>query len=191
MIIEIGNIILKKSCVQNKNWLDMGCKSVKMAVNLSPYQFRQANLVSDIKRILNITGLPPQWLELEITESGIIENEKESITKINEIHELGVSVSIDDFGTGYSSLSKLKDYPVDTLKIDKFFVDNIPFDKKSVTIATTIIDLAHNLDFKVVAEGVETKEQLDFLANHKCDFYQGYYFSKPLPPEAFLEKLSA
>jgi diguanylate cyclase (GGDEF)-like protein/PAS domain S-box-containing protein len=189
MIIEIGNLILQKSCIQNMNWIEKGYRPLKMAVNLSPFQFRQTNLVKDIEKILEFTKLPPQWLELEITESGIIENEKDSIAKINEMHELGISVSIDDFGTGYSSLSKLKDYPIDTLKIDKFFVDNIPYDKKSVTIATTIIDLAHNLGFKVVAEGVETKEQLDFLEDQKCDFYQGYYFSKPLPPDAFDNKL--
>jgi EAL domain-containing protein (putative c-di-GMP-specific phosphodiesterase class I) len=145
--------------------------------------------VPNIKNILNQTGLKPQYLELELTESGIMENEKDSIKKLNELHDLGVKITIDDFGTGYSSLSKLKDYPIDMLKIDRSFVANLPGDKKSSTITTTIIDLAHNLGFKVIAEGVETKEQLDFLHLHNCDQYQGYYFSRPIPAEKIEEML--
>ncbi|HOS39528.1 MAG TPA: EAL domain-containing protein, partial [Spirochaetota bacterium] len=123
--------------------------------------------------------------------SGIMENEKENIERLSEIHRMGISISIDDFGTGYSSLSKLRDYPIDTLKIDKSFIEKLPADDKSATIATTIIDLAHNLSFMVVAEGVESSDQLAFLDDRRCDQYQGYFFSKPLPPDEFEKKLRA
>ncbi len=191
MIEEIGNIILYQACKQNARWQREGLPSLKVAVNLSPYQFNHPDMVSNIIHVLKDTKLEPLWLELEITESGIMSNEAESIEKLKELNALGLSMSIDDFGTGYSSLSKLKDYPIDMLKIDKSFIDLLPDNQKSATIATTIIDLAHNLDFKVVAEGVEFKEQLDFLVANKCDFYQGYYFSRPLPPEDFATKLKA
>lgn len=189
MIIDIGDFVLQQSCVQNKKWQDTGHDLLRVSVNISPYQFNQPNLVNNIETVLNNTGLKPNWLELEITESGIIEKEEESLKKINQIHDMGISISIDDFGIGYSSLSKLKDYPIDTLKIDKSFIDNILYDKKSSTIVTTIIDLAHNLNFKVVAEGIETKEQLDFLVDNKCDHFQGYFFSTPLHPTKFEKKI--
>ena len=190
LIKDIGYIIMYESCRQTKEWQTMGLPPLKVAVNLSSFQFRQPCLIDKIKEILSVTGLDPQWLEFEITESGIMENEKESIGKLNEINALGVSISIDDFGTGYSSLSKLKSLPIDTIKIDKSFVDDLPHDATSVNIATTIIDLAHNLGFKVVAEGVETKEQIDFLLYLGCDQFQGYYYSKPLPSDEFRKKLS-
>jgi diguanylate cyclase (GGDEF)-like protein/PAS domain S-box-containing protein len=189
MIEEIGNIILYQSCMQNARWQGNGYPPMRVAVNLSPYQFNHPDMVPNITRVLKETRLDPQWLELEITESGIMSNEKESIEKLNELNGLGLSISIDDFGTGYSSLSKLKDYPIDMLKIDKSFIDHLPHHPKSATIATTIIDLAHNLGFKVVAEGVETIDQLDFLETNRCDYYQGYYFSKPLSTEDFEKKL--
>jgi len=191
MIEEIGNIILYQSCLQNVRWQRMGLHPVRVAVNLSPYQFNHPDMVANIQSVLRETNLDPQWLELEITESGIMSNEKESIEKLNELNGLGLSISIDDFGTGYSSLSKLKDYPIDMLKIDKSFIDLLPDHPKSATIATTIIDLAHNLGFKVVAEGVESREQLGFLVTNRCDYYQGYYFSKPLCTEDFETKLKA
>jgi EAL domain-containing protein (putative c-di-GMP-specific phosphodiesterase class I) len=175
--------------MQNARWQGNGYPPMRVAVNLSPYQFNHPDMVPNITRVLKETRLDPQWLELEITESGIMSNEKESIEKLNELNGLGLSISIDDFGTGYSSLSKLKDYPIDMLKIDKSFIDHLPHHPKSATIATTIIDLAHNLGFKVVAEGVETIDQLDFLETNRCDYYQGYYFSKPLSTEDFEKKL--
>ncbi len=189
MIEEIGNLILLHSCTINKQWQAMGLPPMRVAVNISPMQFRQPNIVSRIEAAIRETGLSPEWLELEITESGIMENEKETILKLNQLNDMGITISIDDFGTGYSSLSKLKDYPIDTLKIDKSFIDNLPHNTKSATIATTIIDLAHNLGFKVVAEGVETKEQLDFLIEHNCDLFQGYFFYKPLPPDVFEKEI--
>ncbi|MCP4138222.1 MAG: EAL domain-containing protein [bacterium] len=188
MILDIGKIILYLSCLQNKKWQDLGFAPKRVAVNISPFQFMQKDLVETVEQILVESKLDAQWLELEITESGIMDNESEAIEKLNRIHEMGIAISIDDFGTGYSSLSKLKDYPLDTLKIDKSFVDNLPDHRKSATIATSIIDLAHNLGCKVVAEGIETKGQLDFLLSRNCDQYQGYLFSKPVSSEEF-EKL--
>lgn len=189
MILDIGDIVLYKSCSQNKKWQRMGYKPLRISVNLSAHQFHKTNIVGSIKKIIGHTDLNPEYLELEITESGIMADEKDSIQKLKEIHEMGVSISIDDFGTGYSSLSKLKDYPIDTLKIDRAFIKDLPINRKSATIATTIIDLAHNLGFKVVAEGVETKEQFSFLVSMKCDQFQGFYFSKPLPSDEFEKKL--
>ncbi|MBP7584578.1 MAG: PAS domain S-box protein [Spirochaetes bacterium] len=191
MIEEIGNIILYQSCIQNYRWQEKGFAPMRVAVNLSPYQFNHPEMVTSICRVLKETRLDPQWLELEITESGIMSNEKESIEKLNELTSLGLSISIDDFGTGYSSLSKLKDYPIDMLKIDKSFIDHLPHNSKSATIATTIIDLAHNLGFRVVAEGVEKEDQLEFLVKNNCDYYQGYYFSKPLSTEDFEKRIRA
>ena len=190
MIVDIGYNILKKACEQNKKWRDMGLRQVPVSVNLSPYQFKQKDLISNIRNIIFETGLDPKWLELEITESGIMENEGDAIAKLNEIHSLGISISIDDFGTGYSSLSKLKTYPVDVLKIDKTFIDDLPNDNMSATIAKTIISLAHNLGFRVVAEGVEKMEQLNFLTENLCDQFQGYYFYKPIPPDEFEKHLA-
>ena len=189
MIEKIGNIILHESCLQNKKWQDSGYPSVRVSVNLSPYQFRQKNIISIIENVLHNTGLKPEWLELEITESGIMDDEQESIRKIHELNEIGIAISIDDFGTGYSSFSKLKDFPIDTLKIDKSFIDSIAYNNKSATIAKTIIDLAHNLGCVVVAEGVETKEQLDFLVQNNCDLFQGFYFFKPLASHHFEQTL--
>jgi EAL domain-containing protein (putative c-di-GMP-specific phosphodiesterase class I) len=154
-------------------------------VNLSPFQFAHPDLIDEIAAVLGGTGLATQWLEVEITESGIMINEEDSVRKLTTMHGMGIAISIDDFGSGYSSLSKLRVYPLDTLKIDKSFVDHLPGDAMSATIATTIIDLAHNLGFRVVAEGVETEAQRDFLLKHHCDYFQGYLFSPPLPPEEF------
>ena len=183
MIVNIGNLILKRSCNDTRMLQQLGCSPRSVAVNLSPSQFQQPDIVGVVKRIIEESELDPRCLELEITESGIMMNEKESINKLNELSEMGVSISIDDFGTGYSSLSKLKLYPINTLKIDKSFVDDLPGDSLSATIAVSIIDLAHNLGFEVVAEGVETVEQLEFLKSKGCDQFQGYLFSKPLPLE--------
>jgi len=188
MIAEIGDIILRKACGQNKAWQERGFRPLKVAVNLSPYQFRSSELIRNIRLALDGSGLESQWLDLEITESGIMENENECIKRLNELHAMGISISIDDFGTGYSSLSKLKLYPIDTLKIDKSFVDDLPDDPHSVSITTSIIDLAFNLGFSVTAEGVENKKQLDFLVSKECGSFQGYYFYKPMPAEEF-EKL--
>ncbi len=190
LIVDIGYSILEIACTQNRLWHDAGYHPLRVAVNLSPYQFSQADLIQNIEKILERTGLDPQWLEFEITESGIMKNEKESIERLTSLGKMGVSISIDDFGTGYSSLSKLKSYPINSLKIDKSFIDDIPGDPTSESIVRSIIDLAHNLGYKVIAEGVETEQQLSFLIEHDCDEYQGYYFGKPMPSDDFEKKLS-
>ncbi len=189
LIVEIGKIILTKACRQATSWHSSGLKKINVAVNLSPYQFNHRDLVNEIDNIIEESGLDKKFLELEITESGIIMNEYETIEKLKELHDMEISIAIDDFGTGYSSLSKLQNYPIDTLKMDKSFVDHLPHNERSVTLAKTIIDLAHNLGFHVVAEGVETEEQLNFLYTNNCDMFQGYYFEKPVTSEKIIEIL--
>ena len=189
MIVEIGKIVLEQSLLLMKKWIDSGYVPPKISVNLSPQQFIQPNLADGIADIIRETGIPPSLLELEITESGIMHNEEDSIRKLGLLHSMGVSLSIDDFGTGYSSLSKLRDYPIDVVKIDRSFILNIPGDDRSETIVRTIIDLARNLGFDVVAEGVENAEQLDFLARSGCEQFQGFYFSTPVPSGEFEEIL--
>lgn len=189
MIIELDNIVFYKTCEQIMKWHSEGLKKIPVSVNISPVHFNNKNMITKIANIIKETGVSTEYLELEIVETGIMNNEKEAIRLLNDIHVMGMKISIDDFGTGYSSLSKVKDLPLDTVKIDKIFVDNLPDDIKSVTIAKTIIDLAHNLGFKVVAEGIEKKEQLDLLKKLNCDFYQGYYFSKPLPVNEIVKLL--
>jgi diguanylate cyclase (GGDEF)-like protein/PAS domain S-box-containing protein len=189
LIIPIGDIVLKAACMQNKLWQDAGHTPLRVAVNLSAKQFEQENLVEIIKRILDETGLKPQWLELEITESILMKNLEFSIVILNKLRSMGIHVSLDDFGTGYSSLNYLKRLPIDTLKIDKSFVDNITVDPKDEIIARAIIELAHRMDLDIVAEGVEYAQQLNFLKEHKCDKVQGFLFSKPVPWEEFEQLL--
>ena len=185
LIIPIGNIVLYKACMQNKRWQDLGYTPLKMAVNLSAKQFEQDNLVEIIKNILKETGLEPQWLGLEITESVLMKDLEFSIGVLNKLRSMGIHVSLDDFGTGYSSLNYLKRLPIDTLKIDKSFVDNITIDAKDEIIAKAIIELAHNMGLDIIAEGVEYEQQLHFLKMHKCDKAQGFLFSKPVPAVEF------
>jgi EAL domain-containing protein (putative c-di-GMP-specific phosphodiesterase class I) len=189
MINPIGRIILTEVCRQMRLIEDIIPQGFRAAINLSPYQFMQADLIDTMTEIIKNSGIDPSLLEVEITESGIMHNEGESIKKLCSLHEMGITVSIDDFGTGYSSMSKLRDYPIDILKIDRAFITRVPEDKKFVTIARAIIDLAHNLDFKVVAEGIETDEQLEFLNLNRCDFFQGFLFSRPVPFEELKQLL--
>ncbi|OES45852.1 hypothetical protein BA724_01440 [Domibacillus iocasae] len=179
LIIPIGEWALYTACKQNKAWQEKGFSSV-IAVNLSATQFTQANFVHTIASILNETGLDPQYLELEITESMTLDIER-TISTLQQLKNLGVHISIDDFGTGFSSLNYLKQFPVDTLKIDQSFVRELYNNPNDETIVKTIISMAHNLNLNVVAEGIETKEQLVFLQEHLCNEGQGYFFSKPLP----------
>jgi diguanylate cyclase (GGDEF)-like protein/PAS domain S-box-containing protein len=189
LIIPIGDIVLHEACMQNKLWQDSGYAPLRVAVNLSAKQFEQENLVEIIKRVLGETGLEPQWLELEITESILMKNLEVSIEVLNNLRSMGIHVSLDDFGTGYSSLNYLKRLPIDTLKIDKSFVDNITVDPKDEIIAKAIIELAHKMGLDIIAEGVEYIEQFNFLKKNKCDKVQGYLFSKPVPSEEFEQLL--
>lgn len=182
LIVPVGEWVLRTACQQNRLWQDAQLFPVRVAVNLSARQFRERDLVEVVTRVLTATGLEPRWLELEITESMMMENTEHTMQILEELHAMGVHLSIDDFGTGYSSLAYLKRMPIDTLKIDRSFVQDIIANKSDAAVVQTIIAMAHNLDLRVVAEGTETAEQVDFLRNQRCDETQGFYFSKPLPP---------
>lgn len=185
LINEIGGWVLRETCKQGKGWLENGLPPITLAVNVSAHQFRRSNICSLVAEVLQETGFPAQSLELEITESGLMANQENAISVLDNLRALGVRLAIDDFGTGYSSLGYLKKFPLDVLKIDKSFIDDIPFRKSDMEIASTIVAMAHILGFKVLAEGVETPDQLAFLQAKGCDSYQGYFKSKPLPAEDF------
>ncbi len=181
LILPIGDWVLQTACAQLRAWVDEGCEPVRVAVNLSSRQFEQKDLASRVRKALEDTGLPPQWLELEITESAIMAQGEQAVEAIRELKALGVSIALDDFGTGYSSLAYLKRFAIDTLKIDRSFVRDIPEDRNDRAIAATIIAMARTLGIQVLAEGVETPEQLAFLVSHGCHSWQGYLFSRPVP----------
>ncbi len=189
LIVPLGLWVLREACAQNKAWQKSGLPALCMAVNISARLFKQPDLVETIARILKETQLDPNYLELELTEGTIMENAEAAIKTLHQLKEMGVHLSIDDFGTGYSSLSYLKRFPIDTLKIDRSFVWDITTDPDDAAITVLIINMAHNLGLKVVAEGVETKEQLEFLRSHHCDLFQGYLFSQPISAEAFIKLL--
>ncbi len=180
LIISIGEWVLEQACKQAVEWRDRGIPPLRMAVNLSALQFRKNDLVAVIAGILDFSGLDPQFLELEITESFLMENVDSAITKLQDLSALGVHLAIDDFGTGYSSLSYLKRFPLNALKIDQSFVRDISTDSDDAAIVEAIIALAHSLHLRVMAEGVETEEQLNFLRTRGCDLVQGFLVSHPL-----------
>ena len=185
LISQIGEWVLKKACQQGRQWLDSGLPPLKIAVNLSLHQFRHGDIATTVEDILKETEFPPEQLELELTESALMEREPEAMIILGRLRALGVRLAIDDFGTGYSSLAHLKRFPLDILKIDKSFVDDIPELEDDCEIAAAIIGMAHTLRLKVMAEGVETEEQLNFLKGRGCDYYQGYYKSPAIPAERF------
>lgn len=180
LITQIGEWVINEACLQNKKWQDSGMSPVKISVNLSTQQFLTRNLISYVEEVLERTALNPKYLVVEITENMAMEYEY-SIAVLKELKKLGIGISIDDFGTGYSSLNYLKNFPIDYIKIDKSFVNELMNDVNDAIIVIAIITLAHNLKKEVIAEGVETQEQLDFLKKHNCDITQGYFYSKPLP----------
>jgi diguanylate cyclase (GGDEF)-like protein/PAS domain S-box-containing protein len=189
LIITLGDFVMRTACAQNKTWQDKGLKSMRLSVNFSARQFQQPTFIADVAHILKETNLDPRWLELELTESSIMKDPEEAIEKLHELKLMGISVAIDDFGTGYSSLNYLKRFPIDTLKIDKTFVSDVCKDPHDTAIVRAIINLGHALDLTVVAEGVETKEQLQYLSALECDVVQGFLFSKALSAKAFEELL--
>jgi diguanylate cyclase (GGDEF)-like protein/PAS domain S-box-containing protein len=189
LIISMGDWVLRTSCAQNMAWQDAGFTPMRLSVNFSARQFQQPTFITDVAQILKDTNLDPRWLELELTESSIMKNPEEAIVKLHELKLMGIKVAIDDFGTGYSSLNYLKRFPIDTLKIDKSFVSDVCRDPHDTAIVRAIINLGHALDLTVVAEGVETKEQLQYLSALECDVVQGFLFSKALSVEAFEELL--
>ncbi|WP_144392045.1 sensor domain-containing protein [Pleionea sediminis] len=187
LIIEIGEWIIDEACRQTRQWLDQGISDIVCAVNISPLQFLHHNFLHTLETALSKNNLPPQNLELEITEGVLMHDVDNSIGILNQLHQQNIKLSIDDFGTGYSSLSYLKSFSLDKLKIDKSFVDNITSNNADRSIIQTVIHLAKHLGLTVIAEGVETKEQLDYLIEYGCDEIQGYYFSKPLPAEKIID----
>jgi EAL domain-containing protein (putative c-di-GMP-specific phosphodiesterase class I) len=190
LIIPIGTWAMEEACRQNKAWQDKGLPRVRVAVNISALQFRQRNLLECVAGALERSGLAPHYLEVEITESVVMQKASEAIVTLEQLARMGVNISIDDFGTGYSSLSYLRRFPLHTLKIDRSFIRDISEDSDDAAIVSAIIAIAHSLGLEVVAEGVETAEQLSFLRSLGCDAAQGYYFSKPLPPEEFAQLLA-
>ena len=189
LIISLGDWVMRTACLQNKLWQDAGLTPLTLSVNFSARQFQQASFIEDVARILKDTNLDPRWLELELAESSIMKDPEEAIEKLHELKLMGIKVAIDDFGTGYSSLNYLKRFPIDTLKIDKTFVSDVCRDPHDTAIVRAIIDLGHALDLTVIAEGVETKEQLQYLSALECDVVQGFLFSKALSASAFEELL--
>jgi diguanylate cyclase (GGDEF)-like protein len=181
LILPIGEWVLREACLQTRNWHDAGFPPVRISVNLSNRQFNQEGLVDSIMEVLRETRLEPQHLALELTESGFMHNEEGAIATLRTLKEKGVQVSIDDFGTGYSSLRYLKRFPIDELKIDRSFVRDVTSDHDDAAIVGAIIAMGNSLRLKVVAEGVETPEQLDFLREKGCSVMQGFYLSRPLP----------
>ncbi len=189
LILEIGAWVLRETCRQGRLWLDAGLPPLTLAVNVSAHQFSRSDVSALVTTVLSETGFPAEQLELEMTESGLMQNQNKVMELLNNIRALGVRFAIDDFGTGYSSLSYLKHFPLDSLKIDKSFIDDIPHQQDDMEIAATIITMGHMLGFKVMAEGVETVEQLAFLQDKGCDAYQGYIKSKAVPADEFVELL--
>jgi diguanylate cyclase (GGDEF)-like protein/PAS domain S-box-containing protein len=187
-ITKIGQWVIKETCKQAAKWIEKGYKFKSISVNISSVDLQQPDFHECIEEIINNRGLDPKILELEITESVLMESLDSSIVILKQLKDMGIRIALDDFGTGYSSLNYLRKIPINTLKIDKSFIDNITSNQKEESIINNIIEMAHSLELKVVAEGVESMEQLFVLKERKCDYIQGYYFSKPLPADE-IEKL--
>jgi diguanylate cyclase (GGDEF)-like protein len=187
LLDAIGEWVLSEACRQAQAWKREGLRPLRIAVNLAPSQFRLTDLVKQIRRALDASGLDPQLLEVELTETAVMSDAEESVHILEAISRMGVLVSVDDFGTGYSSMSYLRRFPIDKLKIDRCFIDQLTRRPEDASIVQAIISLAHSLHLKVIAEGVETPEQLQLLTELGCDQYQGFYFSPAVAPAQFAE----
>jgi diguanylate cyclase (GGDEF)-like protein len=185
LIGPIGAWVIREACRQARAWQDDGVPALRVSVNLSASQFRDSGLLESIRRALDDARLPARYLEVELTESAVMSDPEQSIAILEHLSAMGVLVSVDDFGTGYSSMSYLRRFPIDKLKIDRVFIDEIVSRPEDASIVRAIVSLAHSLHLKVVAEGVETLAQLEFLKTAGCDEYQGYHFSRPLPAAGF------
>jgi len=194
LVVPLGRAVLEEACRQAAHWHQSSGDDLTVSVNLSVKQFSQPDLVEQVDAALRESGLPSRLLKLEVTESMVMENTDGAIALLRRLKALGVHIAIDDFGTGHSSLAYLKRFPVDNLKIDRSFIADTPADRGAAAITQAIIAMAHSLELKVIAEGVETEAQYQFLLAQRCDEYQGYFFSKPLPAEqmrALLEDAAA
>ncbi|GLC25805.1 putative bifunctional diguanylate cyclase/phosphodiesterase [Roseisolibacter agri] len=191
LIVPIGEWVLRRACSQIAEWRDAGLPVVTTSVNLSARQFKHADLVTVVRQVLEETGIDPALLELEVTESLLMEDTGRTVSTLQALRGHGVTISLDDFGTGYSSLGYLTRFPIDAIKLDKSFVCDVVTDRQNGAITTAIIDLGHSLGLSVVAEGVETREQFEYLAQRRCDVVQGFLFGRPVPaaavPEVFAE----
>jgi EAL domain-containing protein (putative c-di-GMP-specific phosphodiesterase class I) len=180
LIVPIGEWVLRTACRQARKWQDDRLPPVSVSVNVSAVQFRQQGFCDLIRRVLRETGLAPQYLELELTESLMLANAEVTLSVVEELKSIGITLAIDDFGTGYSSFSYLKQFRVSKLKIDRSFIKDIATNPDDSAITAAIISMAKSLRLKVIAEGVENEAQMSFLRKHQCDEIQGYYFSRPL-----------
>lgn len=188
LIAPVGRWVIDTVCQQIAEWQRGAIGAVEVSVNVSGHQLIEGDLIADIARLLAQNGVEPRWLEVELTESSLMENTQHTIASLQRLHAMGVKIAIDDFGTGYSSLAYLRRFPIDTLKIDIAFIREVTSNPQDAAITRTIIELAHSLSLRVVAEGVETQAQMAFLKDAGCDQIQGYLFSRPLPVET-LERL--
>jgi len=191
LILPIGDWVLQQACAQNRAWQEAGLPPLRVAVNVSGLQFRQTDFVARVGAILAETGLAPQYLELELTESFIMRDVEQTRKTLQGLKKLGIQLAVDDFGTGYSSLTYLKNFPIDRLKIDQSFIRDVSLNPNDAAITTAIIAMGHSLGMKVIAEGVETEEQLDFLRRHQCDEIQGYCIGWPMSKDDFSQFLQA
>jgi EAL domain-containing protein (putative c-di-GMP-specific phosphodiesterase class I)/FixJ family two-component response regulator len=185
LIIPIGHWVLENVCKQIKSWCDAGVSCLTVTVNLSMIEFNQSDFIQKVTNFLDANNLDPRYLEIELTESMIMQDVNSAIATMNELQSLGVRIAIDDFGTGYSSLIYLKTLPINTLKIDRYFIHNVAHDLQKSAITKALIEMTHNLNMQVVAEGVETEAELSFLRQNNCDSMQGFLFSRPLPAAEF------
>jgi diguanylate cyclase (GGDEF)-like protein len=185
LIVPIGEWVIRTACFQMKQWIEKGYDNLRVSINISPQQFLRGNLVQAVEGAITDAGISGSSLDLEITESCLMENSERNLEIVRRLKDIRVDILVDDFGKGFSSLSYLRQFDVDVLKIDSSFIKDIPFDSNDMSITSAIISMAHDLNLYVIAEGVETKEQLDFLISKNCDEMQGYYFSKPVSSKEF------
>jgi two-component system CheB/CheR fusion protein len=190
LVIEMGKWVLQEACAQNRRWQDQGLRSIPVAVNFSPLQFRRMNVIQTVSHALHESGLTAECLEIELTERAIMSDADESAATLRDLHKLGIRLAVDDFGTGYSSLSYLMRFPIDKLKIDRSFVLALPTDVGAAAIVRAVINLGHSLNLEIVAEGVETERQLDFLRKAQCSSFQGFLAQPALSPEQFGQLLT-
>jgi predicted signal transduction protein with EAL and GGDEF domain len=185
LILPIGQWVLREACRQSREWLESGLADLPVAVNISALEFRSQSFVESVRETLRTSGLPPRYLELELTESVLMQHAEPTVSMLKSLKALGVHIAVDDFGTGYSSLSYLRQFPVDSLKVDQSFVHAISSKSQDAVIVKAVISMGSSLGKRVIAEGVETREQLNFLTGAGCEEAQGYYFSRPLLPHKF------
>ncbi|MEH2180004.1 EAL domain-containing response regulator [Nostoc sp.] len=188
LIVPIGKWVLKRVCEQIKSWRDAGIRSLIVAVNLSVIEFNQPDFIQNVVNYISINNLEPDDLKIELTESMIMQDVNSAIATMSKLQSLGIKIAIDDFGTGYSSLIYLKNLPINTLKIDRYFIHNVANDSQKSAIAKALIQMAHNLNLNVVAEGVETEAELGFLRQNNCNYMQGFLYSRPLSAVEFERK---